>query len=124
MSGVIAAGLKAQDVSFTDCRIDDGNFRMAAWEHCQWLDSDLRASDFYAGTLTDCAFRRCDLTGVEFSKTQCHGLSLHGSALDGVRGAGSLGGSVISSEQIVPLALGLFTALNIRVDDEAPESEG
>jgi uncharacterized protein YjbI with pentapeptide repeats len=123
MSGLIGAGLKAQDVRFVDCKMDAANFRMATWERCEWVDTDAHEADFYAGTVAGCAFRRCDLRGVELSKADCARLVLNGSVLDGIRGADALRGCVIGSDQIVPLALALFGVLDIRVDDEVPYTD-
>ena len=63
--------------------------------------------------------RRCDLTGLELSKATCDGPFLHGSRLDGIKGAGALQGCVIGTDQVTPLAFALFASLGIRVDDDA-----
>jgi hypothetical protein len=56
---------------------------------------------------------------VEFSAADLEGAFLHGSVLEGVRGGGILRRVVIGTDQVVPLALSVFAALGIRVDDDA-----
>ena len=64
--------------------------------------------------------QHCDLTGADFSKGSLDGVSLHGSTLDGVRGGESFRGAVIGSDQVLPLAFSVFSALGIRIDDDPP----
>lgn len=45
-------------------------------------------------------------------------VALHGSSLDGARGAGALRGVVIGRDQVLPLALAIFGPLGITVDDD------
>jgi uncharacterized protein YjbI with pentapeptide repeats len=117
LSGIVAAGLKAHDVSFADCRLDGANFRMAEWERSEWTGCDLTDGDCYAAKLGGCAFLACTLTRFELSKAVCRDLALHGSTLDGIRGADALGGCLIGPDQVVPLGIALVGALGIRVQD-------
>ena len=120
LSGLVGAGVKAQDVRFVDCKMDGSNFRMTAWDRSEWVDCDLRDADFYAAKLAGCAFRHCTLVGLELSKAGCDALDLRGSTVDGIKGAASLAGCVIGSDQVFPLARCLLGALRIRVEDEPP----
>jgi uncharacterized protein YjbI with pentapeptide repeats len=115
LSGIVAAGLKAHDVSFVDCKLDGANFRMADWERSEWTSCDLTDGDCYAAKLGGCAFLDCTLTRMELSKAACRGLALHGSTLDGIRGADALGGCLIGPNQVVPLGIALVGAFGIRV---------
>lgn len=119
LSGIVAAGLKAHDVTFVDCKLDGANFRMANWERSEWTSCDLTDADFYAAKLGGCAFLECTLTRLELSKAACRGLALHGSTLEGIRGADALGGCLIGPNQVVPLGIALVGALGIRVQDDA-----
>jgi hypothetical protein len=76
------------------------------------------------GELTAAHPERCDLTGVEFSNAQVTGAFLHGSLLEGIRGAAGLRGIVIGTDQILPLALSMFAGLGIRVDDDPDDVSG
>jgi hypothetical protein len=80
-------------------------------------------ADFYASKLTASSFHRCDLSRAEFSRAGCDHVSLHGSTLEGIRGADSLGGCAIGSDQIVALALPLFAAVGVVVEDDLDGSD-
>jgi uncharacterized protein YjbI with pentapeptide repeats len=117
MSSLIATGAKAQDARFVDCKIDGANFRASALERCAFEDCDLTAADFYAARFASGALRRCALADVEFSKATSDGLDLRGSRLEGIKGAGTLQGAVITSDQMVPFGIALLAALGVKVDD-------
>lgn len=117
LSGLVASTLKAHHVRLVDCRADGATFRMTAWDHAELTDVDLRDVDFYGSNLTGVRLLGCDLTGADFSKARMEGAALHGSTLDGVRGGDSLRGVVIGADQILPLALPVFAALGVVVDD-------
>lgn len=61
---------------------------------------------------------RCDLTRADFTKAALPGVHLDGSTLADVQGGEALRGVVITSDQVVPLALAIFSSLGIRIDDE------
>ena len=117
LGGMVAAGLKARDVLLEDCTASGAAFRMSTWERCELRDVDLREADFYAARLPGARFLRCDLRSADFSKAELAGAALHHSALEGIKGADSLRGVSIGTDQILPLALPLFAALGINVDD-------
>lgn len=123
MSGLVAAGLNAHDVTWSACKLDGVNYRAATFERCEWSDCLMDESDFYASKLTFASFYRCDLTRAEFSKARCDRVNLHGSTLDRISGAASLGGCCIGSDQVVALALPLFAAIGVSVDDDPERSE-
>jgi len=118
LSGLVAPGLKAKDVRFVECKIDEANFRMSSWERCELTDCELPGADFYSAHLTRTRLLRCNLARVEVSKARLDGVALHGSAVDSIRGADALRGVVIGSDQVTALALPVFAALGIVVDDE------
>jgi uncharacterized protein YjbI with pentapeptide repeats len=123
MSGLVAAGLNGRDVKWSGCKIDGVNYRAASLERCEWSDCLMDEADFYASKLTLASLYRCDLTRAEFSKARCDRVNLHGSTLQGIRGADSLRGCCIGSDQVVALALPLFTAVGVLVDDDPDGSE-
>jgi uncharacterized protein YjbI with pentapeptide repeats len=119
LAGLVAAGLKARDVLLEDCTASGAAFRMSTWERCEFHDVDLSEADFYAARLPGARLLRCDLRGADFTKAELPGAALHHSTLDGIRGAESLRGVKIGSAQVLSLALPLFAALGIAVDDDA-----
>ena len=119
MSGLIATPGHFQDVCFLDCRLDEANFRMTSWKRAAFLDCVLTGADFYSARLAGARVQRCDLRGTEFSAADLSGALLHGSTLDGLRGGEAFRGVVIGSDQVIPLALSVFSGLGIRADDAA-----
>jgi uncharacterized protein YjbI with pentapeptide repeats len=85
------------------------------------VDCDLQGADLYDARVTRSALRRCDLTGVDVSGSDFDAVSLHGSTVERLKGAASLHGVTIGSEQLVPLALPILAAQRIRVDDDPPD---
>ena len=83
---------------------DKGNVFVDRVEFIPITDSTARLASLRSG----------DLTMIE--RVSPTDLQLDGSDLEGVRGATSLRGAVVSPEQVMPLALGLFAELGIRVD--------
>jgi uncharacterized protein YjbI with pentapeptide repeats len=75
-------------------------------------------ADFSSAALPGARFIGCDLTGVELSKAVLTGASLQWSTLAGLRGAESLRGVTISSDQVVPAALAVLGAMGVTIDDE------
>jgi hypothetical protein len=60
----------------------------------------------------------CDLNGADFSQAVLPGAKFQGSSLAEIKGGEYLRDVVIDSSQVLPLALRVFSALGIRVDDE------
>jgi uncharacterized protein YjbI with pentapeptide repeats len=119
LSGMQAHGSRFVDVALLDCKADGANFRMTGWERAELRDTCLAESDFYGAKLRASRIHGCDLTQVELSKCDLTGSQLQRSQLDGIRGADSLRGVTIGTDQVVPAALALFTAFGITVDDDA-----
>jgi hypothetical protein len=68
--------------------------------------------------LISACFFDCDLSEAEFSQAVLPGARFHGSSLADIKGGEYLRDIVIDSSQVLPLALRVFLALGIRVDDE------
>jgi uncharacterized protein YjbI with pentapeptide repeats len=118
-----APGLQAPrarfiDVGFCDCKLEGANFRMTVWERAELSGCDLREADLYEANMRGSRILNSDLTQLEFSKALLAGSRLAGSSLDGIRGAGSLRGITITSDQVIPVAMALFRSLRITVTDE------
>jgi uncharacterized protein YjbI with pentapeptide repeats len=121
MAGLVAAELQAEDVRFDGCQMDQAWLRASRLDRCELVDCDLRGADLYDARVTRSAFRRCDLTEVDVSGSDFEGVSLHGSTVDRLKGAASLRGLTIGSDQLVPLALPILAAQRIQVDDDPPD---
>jgi uncharacterized protein YjbI with pentapeptide repeats len=120
MTGVVISQSSLSHVRLTECKLDGANLRLAQADHVQMSDCSLVDADFYEAVLTKSTLDRCDLRGSDFSKASVPGLRLGHSNLDGVRGGMSMGGVVVSGDQVLPLALSLFGELRIEIqNDEA-----
>jgi uncharacterized protein YjbI with pentapeptide repeats len=118
MSAIDLAGARMLDVLFNDSKLDNANCRMISGDHVLFEQVSLGSSDFYAAGLAHAQFLDCDLTSAQFSKAELAGVRLHGSNLEGLQGAIHLRNAIIDSTQVLPLALGVFAALEIRIDDD------
>ena len=118
VSGVQAAGCRFTDVALFDCKADGGNFRMTVWERGELRDSNLVDSDFYGTRMPGSHIHGCDLSNSDFSKCDLAGSHLQDSRLDGLRGGDSLRGVTIGTDQLIPVAVAIFAAIGISVDDD------
>jgi Pentapeptide repeats (9 copies) len=118
MSGARIPRTRMQDVTFSEVRLDDANFRMSTGERVVFDHSNLARGDFYAARLMGTRFFDCDLTGADVTKATLPGTRFQGSILLELKGGEYLRNVVIDSSQVLPLALGVFAGLNIRVEDE------
>jgi uncharacterized protein YjbI with pentapeptide repeats len=116
--GATLAQAQLHDVKLTGCKLDGADFRMCSGQRVHFEDCSLAQADFYAARLDKAAFLGCDLTAVDFSKAKLPAARLHGSTLAVLKGAQYLTGAVISSAQIVPMAMQMFAAFGLTVDDE------
>jgi len=90
---------------------------MTRWERAEFDGCELVEADLYGADMPGCRFVRCDLSGAQVSKSNLSGTRFTQSRLDRISGADALQGITIGSDQIVPVALALFTARAIVVDD-------
>jgi hypothetical protein len=121
MSGIVAPELRATDVRIEGCKADQAWLRAAVLDRWEVVDTDLSGSDLANAEVTRSAFRRCDLTEVDLSQSRFDQVSLHGSTVDRLKGADALRRCTIGSDQIIPLALPILAAREIKVDDDPPD---
>jgi uncharacterized protein YjbI with pentapeptide repeats len=120
MSGLVTSDSKLRSVCFRDCKLDDANFRFVKAERVVFDGCSLVNADFSGAVFTSSAFAGCDLRTAEFSNASLKGTRFAGSTLEGLRGASSLRGAVIGTDQVLPLALGVFADMGIAISDERP----
>jgi uncharacterized protein YjbI with pentapeptide repeats len=118
LSSLTATDATFKDVRFIDCKLDQANFRMTTWERSSLEGCILADADFGTANLEGTRLHTCDLTGADFSAARMDGVSLHGSTLERVRGGESFRGVHIGTDQVLPLAFSVFSALSIRIDDD------
>jgi uncharacterized protein YjbI with pentapeptide repeats len=118
MSGIVLAGARLRDVVFNSCKLDEVNLRGTVGERLRFEGCVMTKADLSGARYTGSRIVDCDLTQAEFAAVQLRGTRLHGSQLEGVRGAESLKGVIIGSGQLIPLAQRLFQSLGITIDDD------
>jgi uncharacterized protein YjbI with pentapeptide repeats len=118
MSGALFPRAQMQDVTFSEVRLDQVNFRMIEGERVAFDHVNLEQSEFYSAHLKAASFFDCDLSGADVSQVKLPGARFHGSVLSDLKGSEYLRDVVIETAQVLPLANGVFAALNIRVEDD------
>ena len=118
MSGALGPRIQMRDVTFDEVRLDDANLRMSKGERVLFDHVNLERGDFYSAHLTTTCFFDCNLSGADVSQAKLPGARFHGSVLSEIKGGEYLRDVVIDSAQVLPLAIGVFAGLNIRVDDD------
>jgi uncharacterized protein YjbI with pentapeptide repeats len=122
MSGVVVSQSRLRHVRFVEDKLDGADFRIVSAERVVFDQCTMPDADFYDARLQSVDFDRCDLRRAHVSGVVARELRLHGSELEGLRGASSLHGASITFDQVLPLALGLFNELGIKVTDD--DSDG
>jgi uncharacterized protein YjbI with pentapeptide repeats len=120
MSGMVVSQSRLRDVRFTEGKLDGGDFRMARLERVVFDACAMPDTDLYEAQLTHVLFDHCDMRRAHFSAVKTDDLRLHASDIEGVRGATSLRRTVVSPEQVLPLALSVFAELGITIEREEP----
>lgn len=122
MSGVIVSQSRLRHVRFVEDKLDGADFRIVNGEHVVFDQCGMPDADFYDARLQSVDFLHCDLRRLHVSGVVARELRLHGSQVEGVRGAASLHGASISFDQVLPLALGLFNELGINVTEDLDDA--
>lgn len=123
LTGVAFSGCELSDVVIENGTANLANFRASTSTFLHIRDAAMTGADLSGATLRHSAFLDCDLSGIDLSAARIHGLSLHGSTLDSIRGAASLvdAGVCIDTDQVVPLGLALIAGLGIAVGPRPAE---
>jgi uncharacterized protein YjbI with pentapeptide repeats len=118
MSGAVVSQSRLRHVRFLEDKLDGADFRIVTAERVVFDQCAMADADFYDARLQSVDFDRCDLRRAHMSGVVARDLRLHGSQLEGLRGAASLRGASITFDQVLPLALGLFNEVGIKVTDD------
>jgi uncharacterized protein YjbI with pentapeptide repeats len=124
MSGALFPRAQMRDVIFSEVRLDQVNFRMIEGERVVFNHVNLEQGEFYSAHLKSACFFDCDLSGADVSQVKLPGARFHGSVLSDIKGGEYLRDVVIETAQVLPLANGVFAALNIRVEDDREADVG
>ncbi|WP_165485449.1 pentapeptide repeat-containing protein [Protofrankia symbiont of Coriaria ruscifolia] len=119
LSGMVFGGARLADVLFSNCKMDVVNLRMVEGRFLEFRESDLRELDLYGASITNLRIHDSDVSSADLSTSSLAGdVRLHGSRLRELKGTESLTGAVIGTEQLMDVAMMLFAASGITVDDE------
>ena len=118
LSGLVAPALRATDVRFVDCRMEEAWLRAATLERVAFEDCALPRADLYSARITQSRFERCDLTEIELSQAELRDVAFHGSRIEGLKGGAALRNAVIGSDQLLVFAGPVLHAAGIVVDDD------
>jgi uncharacterized protein YjbI with pentapeptide repeats len=118
MSGTVIPHAQLQDVTFSQCKLDGVNLRMVKGDRVLFDHVNLRKGEFSSAHVKSACFFDCDMSEAEVSLAVLPRARFHGSLLSGIRGAEYLRNIVIDSSQVLPLATRVFSALDIRIDDD------
>ena len=115
LSGAQLAQTRLRDVRFVDSRLEDVNFAMATGERVRYETCKLDRGDFRAAKFEGVAWWDCDLVDAEFTQIRVTRAQLHGSNIDGLRGATDLKPLGIDAAQFAPIAEHVLDSLGITI---------
>lgn len=119
--GLDAGLLKAVDVVFADTKLTGAGLRMTTWERSAFEGCDLRRAELLEAVLDHVELSGCDLTSGDITRARLTDVRFTATRLDDLIGATALAGATVDTAQVVPVALAVFSALGIRLDDGASE---
>lgn len=115
LTGLVLSDARLTDVAFEDCHADMINLRMSRLQRISLSGTRCRQADLLDAQVSDLSTDGVDLSGAVFEKARLAAADLRGAALEDVRGASSLRGAIISSEQVLGVGLALIGEAGIRV---------
>ncbi len=123
MSGALIPQAQLHDVGFYECKLDGINFRMTTGDRVVFDHVNLQKGELTSAHLVSACFFDCDLSETDVSQASLPQARFHGSILTDIKGGEYLRHIVIDSSQVLPLAARVFSALDIRIDDERDVSD-
>jgi uncharacterized protein YjbI with pentapeptide repeats len=115
--GLDAGLLRATDVVVADTKLTGAGLRMTSWERSAFEGCDLRQAELMEAALDRVELTGCDLTGADTTRARMVDVRFRSTRLHDLVGATALAGSTVDTAQVVPLALAVFSALGIRLDE-------
>jgi uncharacterized protein YjbI with pentapeptide repeats len=97
MIGFAGPGAVLQHVTIRDSVLDFASFRFAKFVKAELTDCRLQSADLISADLTGTVFRRCDLSGVEFSQVKAAKAVFVDCTWDGAKGLSSLAGATVAA---------------------------
>jgi uncharacterized protein YjbI with pentapeptide repeats len=123
ITGGEAAEVTIGDAIIERCRLDWLNLRFARLHDIVLRDCVLTDVDLGGARLENVRFERCDLSGAQFGQARFKQVDMRGCVLDRIGGIASMGGVIITSDQLLSLAPALAAATGLVIRDHEPEPE-
>lgn len=117
LTGLVLSEAKLEDVTFRGCKLDYANLRFAELTRVTFEDCVLVDTDCQGMRCEESRFTGCRMHGTDFSKAELDGADLRGSDLRLTGGVEALRGAVVSTSQVIDLAIPLAAAAGISVRD-------
>lgn len=121
MSGGQLAQARFRDVRFVETLLDGVNFAMSTAERTRFERCRMDSVDFRAARLGGVAWWDCDLTDAEFSQVNVKRAQMHGSRINGLRGATSLVPVAIDEDQFPAFAAHVLASIGVTVTDRTQD---
>jgi uncharacterized protein YjbI with pentapeptide repeats len=118
LTGLALGEANLEEVVFRDCKLDYANFRFAELNRVSFEDCLLDEADLQGVRCKSSRFSACQMQGTDLSKAELDGVDLRGSDLRLSGGVGALRGAVVSTAQVIDLAIPLAAAAGITVADD------
>ena len=118
LTGLVLSEAKLDEVTFRDCKLDYANFRFAELTRVSFEDCVLSDADFQGVKCASSRFTGCRMHGTDFNKSELDGVDLRGSDLRLSGGVEALRGALVSTAQVIDLAIPLAEAAGIVVRDD------
>ena len=112
--------IEERDIRFVRCILDDANFAHSQGERVRFEECRMPRSTFSGAALDGVAWWDCDLSDAEFSQVRVSRAQIHGSTIDGLRGAASLVPVGIDRHQFAAFAEHLLDTLGVTVSERHP----
>ncbi|MDT5011331.1 MAG: hypothetical protein QOH57_2948 [Mycobacterium sp.] len=124
LTGVVLSGAQLTDVVIDGGVAHLANLRSSVSSFLWVTGTGMKEADFYDARLHRSALLDCDLSSASFDSASVHGLSLHGSVLDSLRGTPALTGADVGLEahQLVPMGAAVLAEMGVRVTDRPQPS--
>ena len=121
LSGAQLAQTRWRDARLVDCRLETANLAMMVGERIRFERCRLEDTDFRSAKFEGVAWWDCDLSNAEVSQITVARGQLHGSTIDGLRGATALAPIAIDADQSTAFAELLLAAAGIVVGDRVDD---
>lgn len=109
---------KVRDLVVVGSKLSEAGLRSAELERVRFDDCDLRRSEWQQASVAAASVIGCDLSGAHLGGARLRGVRFAGTRLDDLRGATALAGASIGPDQVVPVAVSLFSELGIALEDD------